>query len=170
MLTSGLEFAWRGTGLQRLVACSIAAFFLCLQVCCTPYRERNSNHLKTAADANVLLAIIASMLLHDESMQPSNGGTVSAAEPFDRDTYGWMLVMTTSFVVSMCFAECINRVRRMWRINAKMSDDALLLDDAVVALSLTGAGACITDGRNLVNLHQDVATDLPLTGGFTVDN
>ena len=52
ILTCGLEFAWRGTGLQRLVACITATVFMCLQVHCKPYREPRSNLLKTATDVS----------------------------------------------------------------------------------------------------------------------
>lgn len=63
ILTSGLEFAWRGTSLQRLVACVIAAAFMCIHVHCKPYRESRSNLLKTAADVSgTLLVSIAAFL------------------------------------------------------------------------------------------------------------
>jgi hypothetical protein len=176
-LTAGLEFAWRGTGLQRLVACSIAVAFMCLQVHCTPYRERNSNLLKTAADANILLAITVSMLLHSESMQPSVGGTVAAAEPFQRDKYGWMLVTTTSLVVLGCLAECVNRVRRMWRVKARVSDGFL---SSEVALHLRVGGAFVAphhdedashSGSSMFDVHQErvAAENSHANGSFTVE-
>jgi hypothetical protein len=59
ILTSGLEFAWRGTSIQRLVACMIATVFISLQIHCKPYREPRSNLLKTAADVSPTLAVCA---------------------------------------------------------------------------------------------------------------
>ena len=156
LLTSGLEFAWRGTGIQRLVACGLAAAFMALQVHCAPYRERNSNLLKCATDvrlsstragisgtdnarascvqANILLVVATSMLLHSESMQPMNlGGPVAPSEPFSRDSYGWALLFTTALTFAGCIGECINRIHRMWKVKAGIE---ARFDDKDVALML----------------------------------
>ncbi len=93
-----------------------------------------------AAQANILLVIATSMLLHDQSLQPSTLGTVSPAEPYSRDPYGWMLVITTAAVAAGGIIESANRIVRMWRVNEKIQSS---IDDREVALRMRVGGAFI---------------------------
>ena len=60
------------------------------------------------------------MLLHDQSLQPSDLGAVSPAEPYGRTPYGWMLVFTTAAVTAAILLESANRVAHAWRLNEKI--------------------------------------------------
>ena len=71
----------------------------------------------SCVQANILLVVATSMLLHSESMQPMNlGGPVAPSEPFSRDSYGWALIFTTALTFAGCVGECVNRIHRMWKV------------------------------------------------------
>ena len=98
------------------------------------------------------------MLLHDQSMQPSTVGTVSPAEPYDRDPYGTMLVITTTAVTAGGIIESANRIVRMWRINEKIQSG---IDDREVALRMRVGGAFIApeDAANALLPQQPLARE-----------
>ena len=121
------------------------------------------------AQANILLAIVTSMLLHGESLQPSDQGTISAAEPFGRQPYGWMLVVTTAMATAACIAECANRIARMWRANARISTG---FDNREVALRLRVGGAFVPlEDDGVAPWQPELSAGGGETyAGFTVDS
>jgi hypothetical protein len=98
-MTSLLTFVQRGSAIQTLCGCCLAAGSLVLQVQLAPYHSWRSNLLKALVDGQIFLTFLVSFILRllSEGAEADIRQNFYMYEPFSGPTaavqaYGWLLI------------------------------------------------------------------------------
>ena len=110
-LSGLLQFVHRGTAAQCFCGCVVAYLSFGLQQRLQPYRERESNALKSLAETQLFLTFLISFILR---VLP----VIDSSEPVGEAFYGWVLLSSMGLLLSATVGLTAVQVRRHSRIGA----------------------------------------------------
>ena len=108
-----LQFVHRGTAAQCCLGCVLAFVSFGAQQGLRPYREPETNVLKALVDTQLFLTFLVSFILR---VLPE----IYSTEPFDKDVYGWLLLVSMAGLLVSAFALTVVQVRRRLRFKADL--------------------------------------------------
>ena len=114
-LSGLLQFVHRGTAAQCFCGCAVAFLSIGLQQRLHPYRERESNALKSLVETQLFLTFLVSFILR---VLP----VIDSAEPVGEAFYGWVLVSSMGLLLSATVGLTAAQVRRHSRIGIRSSE------------------------------------------------
>ena len=127
----------RGTAAQCFCGSAIAFASFGVQQRLQPYREPESNILKALVDAQLFLAFLVSFIL-----RMLDAPDFAALEPFDKETYGLLLVCSMALLVCAALALTAMQIARRQKFRARLLD----VDMTHISSHMHEAVACPMDG------------------------
>lgn len=104
-LSGLLQFVHRGTAAQCFCGCAVAFLSFGLQQRLHPYRESESNALKSLVEMQLFLTFLISFILR---VLP----VIDSAEPVGAAVYGWVLVSSLALLLTTAVGLTTSQIRR----------------------------------------------------------